>query len=79
MFADVFPLQGGTLRRGEVRTPARQFKSIRELAIEVLLFKRHFFGLALPGQSSHIIAGQPKGFKFDGVGCSECGHLWISI
>ena len=33
----------------EVRTPLWQFKSIRELAIEVFLFKRNFFGLALPG------------------------------
>ena len=49
MFTDVFSLQGGTLRRGEVRTPVWQFKPIQELAIEVFLFKRNFFGLALPG------------------------------
>ena len=79
MFTDVFSLQGGTLHHGEVRTPEWQFKSIQELAIEVFLFKRKFLWISSPGQSSRIIAGPPKGFTFDGVGCSECGHLWISI
>ena len=55
---DVFSLQDGTLRRGEVRTPEWQFKSIQELAIEVFLFKRNFFGLAFPGNHlACIIAG----------------------
>ena len=75
----MFSLQGGTLRHGEVRTPVWQFKSIQELAIEGVLIQETFLWISSPRQSSRIIAGPPKGFTFDGVGCSECEHLWISI